>query len=214
MGSSCHNQPVLDPCAYSPNSRQARHSARAFAQMFAPGSVLVDVGFGQGYFLEAAREAGHSALGIDRDERLVESANARGLHAVVASVDQLDAVLGNAVDGIMASHIIEHLTPDAVTQLFIDMANIVRPDGVVVLVTPNMGDWRVASEWFWTDPTHIRPYPSGAVRQIVDPDHWTWDADGLEPMVFTRRTPVEWLQRVRFGREYGRPGRWYRLRRR
>lgn len=182
--------------------------------MFPARSTLIDVGFGQGHFLEIAGQLGHHAIGIDRDERLVADAVARGLDAFAADVRDLAGVLGRQVDGIMAAQLIEHLSPDALEQLLIDMAGVVRPGGIAILTTPNLGDWRVASEWFWTDPTHIRPYPRGAVQQLVDPVLWDWDDDGFEPMVVTRSTPVEWLQRIRFGWEYGKPGRWYRLRRR
>lgn len=205
---------MQDPCAFSPHTRQARRTATTYAAMFPTGSTVVDVGFGQGHFLEVAAEHGHRAIGIDRDAQLVADAKARGLDAITADVRDIADTLGQPVDGIMASHLIEHLPADDLTAVLTDMAGVLRPGGIAVLTTPNLGDWRVASEWFWLDPTHVRPYPPGAVRQLLDPDLWDWDADGFEPMVVTRHTPVEWLQRVRFGGQYGKPGRWYRLRRR
>jgi 2-polyprenyl-3-methyl-5-hydroxy-6-metoxy-1,4-benzoquinol methylase len=130
-----------------------------------------------------------------------------------ADVRDLPSVFGEPVDGVMASHIIEHLSPDEVTTLLTELAAVVRPGGVAVLATPNLRDWRVVSEWFWQDPTHVRPYPAGAVKQLLRPNEWRWEADGYEPVVVTRRTPLEFANRVRFGASYGRPGRWYRLRR-
>ena len=76
-----------------------------------------------------------------------------------------------------------------------------------------MRDWRVVSEWFWLDPTHIRPYPPGALKQLIDPASWAWDAEGYEPVNLALSRPRLLLQRLRFGNDYGRPGRWYRLRR-
>jgi O-antigen chain-terminating methyltransferase len=180
--------------------------------MFKAGGTVADVGFGQGFFLEAARAAGLRPIGVDRDERLVAEARARGFDARVADARDLGGVIG-AVDGVMAAHLIEHLSPQEVANLLAAIAELVPSGGVVVLVTPNLSDWRVSSEWFWSDPTHVRPYPAGAVRQLIDPADWAWDGDGYEPMVITRHTPLEILNRLRFGSGYGRPGRWYRLRR-
>jgi hypothetical protein len=81
----------------------------------------------------------------------------------------------------------------------------------MIIATPNIADWRVLSQWFWMDPTHVRPYPPNAIRTMLKIDEWTWDTSGHEPIRFTRHTPGHWLNRVRYGREYGCPGMWYRL---
>lgn len=203
---------MQDPCAFSPHPRQARRAAEFFARMFEKGDTIADIGFGQGHFLEAARARGLRPIGVDRDERLVADAKERGYDAIVADARQLREVIG-AVDGAVASHLIEHLPPDDVARFLSDLADVVRPKGALVLATPNLGDWRVASEWFWNDPTHVRPYPPGSIMQLLDPAEWRWDGDGQEPMVVTRHTPIEVLNRFRFGRGYGHPGLWYRLRR-
>jgi len=204
---------VRDPCAFSPNARHARRVARFYAAMYDPGSSVLDVGFGQGYFLEEATNMGLRAIGIDRDPTLVQAAQSRGLDAIQADAREIGCAISQKVDGVMAAHLIEHLPPDAVEHLLRDLAGVVRPGGIAVLVTPNPRDWRVISEWFWNDPTHIRPYTPGAVSQLVSPEEWIWDADGLVPVSVTRDTPRAFVGRLRHGREYGRPSRWYRLRR-
>jgi O-antigen chain-terminating methyltransferase len=171
------------------------------------------VGFGQGYFLEAAVEAGLRPIGLDRHEPLVLNARARGFEAICGDVRDLPQLLDVPLDGVMASHIIEHLPPNEVAQLLTDLAAWVRPGGIAVLCTPNMRDWRVASEWFWLDPTHVRPYPPGAVQQLINDREWRWDGNGRESMTFTRHSPMHMLNRIRFGSDYGWPGLWYRLRR-
>jgi 2-polyprenyl-3-methyl-5-hydroxy-6-metoxy-1,4-benzoquinol methylase len=203
----------MDPCAFSPNERQGRFAARFFAHMFTVGETVLDIGFGQGYFLEACREAGVRSIGIDRDKQLVLQAQRRGLDAHAVDVRTLGGVVPARVDGVLASHLVEHLTPPDLSEVLSALAERVRPGGLLVLVTPNFADWQVTSEWFWLDPTHVRPYPPGAIRQLIRPEEWQWDTDGYEPMLPTMRTPLLWANRLRFGRDYGRPGRWYRLRR-
>src|SRR5438874_4490328 len=77
---------MSDPCAFSPSERQARRSAAYYARMFPAGCTVLDIGFGQGFFLDAARRAGFRAIGVDRDPALVESALSRGLDATVGDV--------------------------------------------------------------------------------------------------------------------------------
>lgn len=204
---------MSNPCAFSPDERQARHAAGFFARMFATCESVLDIGFGQGYFLEACKAVGVRGVGIDRDADLVRDAQRRGFEAYAVDARDLRSVLHQPVDGAMASHLAEHLTPAELRAVLSDIAQVVRPGGCLILATPNFADWRVASEWFWLDPTHIRPYPAGAVQQLLDSNEWRWVADGYEPMVMTRQTPVMWANRFRFGREYGRPGRWYHLER-
>jgi hypothetical protein len=113
----------------------------------------------------------------------------------------------------MASHLIEHLSPVDLSQLLSDVGASTRIGAKLVLVTPNLRNWRVVTEWFWMDPTHVRPYPPGAVQQLIDPSTWAWETHGREPVLLTRHAPAEWFNKLRFGRDYGRPGIWYRLRR-
>lgn len=181
--------------------------------MFTPGTVVVELGFGQGYFLEAARAVGIRAIGVDRDSDLVAEGLRGGFDVREGDVRDLQTLIPETVDGMFAAHVIEHLQPGDVGSLLSAAARAVRPGGLLLLATPNMQDWRVASEWFWLDPTHVRPYPSGAVKQLLDPSQWHWESDGYEPIVFTRETAVVLLQKLRFGLDYGRSGRWYRLRR-
>jgi 2-polyprenyl-3-methyl-5-hydroxy-6-metoxy-1,4-benzoquinol methylase len=204
---------MANPCAFSPRPRDARRLAGFYAQMFSRGPVL-DLGFGQGYFLEAARERGLRLIGIERDQSLVEQARARGYDARCADVRQLGDVVSERVDGALATHLIEHLHPDAVASLLATLAERMQPGSPLVLATPNFADWRVASQWFWYDPTHVRPYAAPTVSQLASAQDWLFDAEGWEPTFFSRESFYVWLKRIRYGRDYGRPGRWFRLIRR
>lgn len=205
---------LADPCSFSPNPAHAERLARYYAQMFSRGGTVADIGSGQGFFLEAARAAGLRPIGLDRDASLVEAARRRGYEAIEGDVLAIaEHIPSGSLDGVMASHIIEHLTPSHVRQFFAMLADAVRPGGDVIVATPNMRDLRVATYWFWLDVTHVRPYPAAALGALIDPLSWEWVAHGYEPAQLTRRTPGVLLNRLRFGREYGRAGCWYHIRR-
>jgi len=204
---------MTNPCAFSSAPRSQRAEARFLVEKFAPDATIIDVGFGQGYFLDAAREAGRTGIGVDRDAGLVQAALNRGLAAHCADVRDLPALLPERADGFVAQHLVEHLTPSEARSLLADLARLVRPGGTGLLVTPNYRDWRVASEWFWHDPTHVRPYTAGTVRELLSADEWRLVDEGLMPETVDRHTPTVWLGRLRHGRHYGRSGRWMQLHR-
>lgn len=202
-----------DPCYFSPSPRHARALARFYAERFKPGQRVLDIGFGQGHFLDAARDHGIEGIGLDRDPALATGARERGHEIFCGQVQELPGLLNKPLDGALACHLIEHLQPDEVKALCADVADLVKRDGNFVLATPNFRDLRVATEWFWLDPSHVRPYPEGALRQLIDHGQWRLADSGYEPTILSRDTPRILLNRLRFGREYGRAGRWYELRR-
>ena len=208
-----HAEPLRDPCAFSPGLRSALKEARFLAGLFPSPGRVVDLGFGQGHFLDAAAERGLTAIGIDLDQALVLGAISRGYEAHCMDVREFDVAIAGMLDGFLAQHLIEHLTPTETGRLLSTLAQKVRPGGAGVLVTPNFRDWRVASEWFWHDASHLRPYTEGTIRGILDPREWSLVQAGLMPETIDRHTPGVWLHRLRFGRHYGRSGRWFLLRR-
>lgn len=206
--------PEFGPCTFSPSARQAVRSARFLARMFATGETVLDVGFGQGYFLEQARANGLKPLGLDRDAALADSARARGFQVFAGEVNDLADLCDMPLDGIVAQHLVEHLTPEGVAGFFESAAVRVRPGGLALVVTPNFRDWRVASELFWLDPTHVRPYNGGSLSALADPAKWALEDEGVEPMVITRRWATDQLKRIIYGADYGKSGKWFRFRRR
>jgi O-antigen chain-terminating methyltransferase len=200
------------PCAFSPTLRHGRSLATFYARRFQSGQRVLDIGFGQGHFLEAACKRGIEAVGVDRDSALVAAAQARGHRALDIEVDEIRR-LRETFDGALAAHLIEHLGPSQVKDLLADVASLLVPGASFVIATPNFRDIRVATDWFWLDPTHVRPYPQSAVEQLMDAGTWRLDSSGFEPTFIGRDTPRRILNRIRFGRDYGRPGRWYQLRR-
>jgi len=62
-----------------------RAAREPYLEYFAEQGPLLDVGCGRGEFLEAARDRGFDALGIDLDQAAVEAARSAGLRAEVAN---------------------------------------------------------------------------------------------------------------------------------
>ncbi len=139
-----------------------RDSVRAarepYLEYFAERAPLLDVGCGRGEFLEAARERGFDALGIDLDPSAVEAARSAGLRAEVADALQFLPAHREEFQGIFCAHMVEHLDPNGLTALINVAAAALQPTGVLCLVSPNPGSLPTITHEFWRDPSHVRPY--------------------------------------------------------
>lgn len=143
---------------------------------------ILDVGCGPGWLAKALTDAGHSVVGIDRNE--AEGASARMSRFVAADVAQgLPDDVGGDFDLVLAGDIIEHLVePDTLLR---DMAARVRPHGSVIISVPNIGHWyprlRIAFGRFdydqrgVLDSTHLRFFTRRRFLRIAE-------EAGLEPI--------------------------------
>ena len=108
---------------------------RDIVTQFAEGGRLLDVGCGNGYFLEAARRAGFEVAGLDLSEWATRYV--REVFGVnVATCDALDADFPpGCFDVVTLWHNLEHARdPVAVLRR---VAEWLAPDGTVILRVPN-----------------------------------------------------------------------------
>lgn len=121
---------------------------------------VLDVGCGRGVFLQMLQQAGIHPVGVDLFAGSVEYCRGLGF----TDVHQDDALTflqqhPGAFDGVVCSHIIEHVPyPDAI-EIVRAAYSALTPGGHFAIVTPNPRDLYVIGELFWLDPTHVRPYP-------------------------------------------------------
>ena len=123
-----------------------------------PGGRLLDVGCGSGEFLAHMRELGWQVAGTEPDPAAAKVArDAFGL-----PVWQGDLIGGphppDSFDAITMSHVIEHAA-DPVA-LLAKCRELLRPDGELVVVTPNiqsLGRRLLNEGWFlgWSPPWHL-----------------------------------------------------------
>jgi O-antigen chain-terminating methyltransferase len=125
-------------------------------------SYILDIGCGRGEFLELLADAGLHAKGIDINRAAVSEAKSKGLSVKHADLfAELERIKPNTLAGLSAFHVIEHLPFDQIYR-FLELAfTRLKPDGILMLETPNALNLRVAASEFYRDPTHIKPvHPS------------------------------------------------------
>jgi 2-polyprenyl-3-methyl-5-hydroxy-6-metoxy-1,4-benzoquinol methylase len=133
--------------------------------------TVLDIGCGRGLFLELLRNAGINAVGVDSNAAAVEQCRARGFGRAETS-DAKDFLRncvrrGERFDGVFCSHIIEHMDGRDGVELVSLAAQVLNPGGRFVVVTPNTRNLEVATENFWMDPTHVRPYPRRLLEALL-----------------------------------------------
>ncbi len=96
---------------------------------------LLDVGCGNGDFLQRAQSLGWKVEGFDFDPQAVAAAQAAGLKVRVGSI-QLYANAREEFDVVTCNHVIEHVHDPR--QLLSDIHRILKPGGRLWIETPNI----------------------------------------------------------------------------
>lgn len=145
--------------------RDAKWEYEAAARHVKLGSRWLDVGCGNGGFLEIAGLRGGEAHGIDFNEKAIQCASDRGLRASSRTLqDLIDA--GELFDGVTAFQVLEHvLQPLAVLKR---MAALVRPGGLLIIAVPDSSGWLAHSgELLDTPPHHVTRWNPAALQYLT-----------------------------------------------
>ncbi len=130
------------------------------------GGKLLEIGFGDGSFLEAMAARGWDAHGIDTAGAAVAAAGERP-SIVVERGDILDkAYEGESFDLVVMRHVLEHVRdPQATLE---EVWRTLKPGGEVCIIVPNIEsiEAKIGKEqWFHLDPGyHLSHFSPGILR--------------------------------------------------
>jgi 2-polyprenyl-3-methyl-5-hydroxy-6-metoxy-1,4-benzoquinol methylase len=101
----------------------------------APRGRLLDVGCGDGAFLQRMQQSGWDVQGLDFDAKAVQNAKTQyGLDVFCGGIKQIPFKEAS-FDAITLSHVIEHV-PNPL-EMFADCKRLLRNKGLLVITTPN-----------------------------------------------------------------------------
>ena len=163
----------------------SRRSNSDYSIPFVADGCLLDVGCGNGRFLDGMKKLGWRVKGVEFNEHAVSVCRLSDLD--VHHGDLLSAKFQeDSFDVINVSHVIEHV-PDPVP-LFAELAKILKPGGILIIKTPNsraLGRAWFSNNWFPNEvPRHIYLFSEKNLRAIGD-------ACGLELEQIRTRTSVK-----------------------
>lgn len=149
-----------------PKENDIRENRKSYLKYFLGSNLVLDVGCGNGSFLELLNEKGINATGIDLDQECVDSCKENKLNVQRDNALAFLEGKNELYNGIFCSHLIEHLSSDDAVKLVQLMYRSLRKNGVIVFVTPNCENIEVMTRIFWNDLTHKRPYSRCALENI------------------------------------------------
>jgi SAM-dependent methyltransferase len=185
------------------------HRSLIGAERFVKPGRILDVGFGPGFLLRAARERGWTPVGVDPSRFSVERARRQGFEAHQGLLDDLHLPEAS-FDAVSLMQVVEHILDPR--DLLAECRRVLRPGGALLVATPNPASLlaSIKREGFnyWIPPVHCVWYaPDALHRLLVDA--------GLEPVrlgTWSARAPqlhdgVDMLAATRLGRRVPRRAR-------
>jgi SAM-dependent methyltransferase len=140
-----------------PEEQKAYHSV--YLPFFEGCQTVVDLGCGEGHFVELLAEHGIHAIGVDSDRECCRAAQERGINVVHQdALEYLAGLEAESIDGVFAAHLVEHLAHEAVIELLRRAHRALKPGGVIVLTTPNVRGLFSHLEMFYLHFGHVTFY--------------------------------------------------------
>lgn len=119
---------------------------------------LIDIGCGDGRFLEEARKRwpGKTLLGIDSSDAAVTLARRMIPDVLVESRDILRSPLDGSFDIATLLDVIEHVPPDSLPSFLHSVSRAIRPGGYLVLTVPHRNEKLIDKHYQHFDADRLR----------------------------------------------------------
>jgi 2-polyprenyl-3-methyl-5-hydroxy-6-metoxy-1,4-benzoquinol methylase len=142
---------------------------RAYVEYFQGQNDILDIGCGRGEFLELLREAGIKVKGVDLDLDMVLYCREKGLNVIQEDgFAYLDSLPDEALGGVFAAQVIEHLESKQIIELVKLCQRKLRPGGILILETLNPKCLMIFAESFYMDFSHIKPIHPEAMKFLLE----------------------------------------------
>lgn len=120
--------------------------------------ICIDLGCGRGEWLKKVQDVGFKAVGVDINEEMVLVCREQKLEAYKDdAIHFLQRYDDNSVAMVSAFQVIEHISKADVLELLQEVHRVLKPNGKIILETPNICNLEVGASAFHLDPTHKNP---------------------------------------------------------
>ena len=137
--------------------------------LFPSAPTVIDLGCGDGAFLETLADHGGEGVGVDINEEALKPPRARGLKVECADLlEYLGRQPPASVDAVTAFHVIEHLSLDYLARTLTEAYRVLRPGGLLVMETPKVASLYTLTQYYFVDPTHQPPRHHKFYKHVID----------------------------------------------
>ena len=134
---------------------------------FQPGEKVLDIGCGNGVWMEMLNQIGVQTEGLDLDKEKVVQGRAKGLNIYEKRAEDFLDKKSSSYEGIFIGNIIECVPPKELLNLLIRCIKVMKPNGKMIILASNIAHSTVLED-FWLDVRHIRPYPKKLMIGILE----------------------------------------------
>ncbi|MEI6327324.1 MAG: class I SAM-dependent methyltransferase [Candidatus Roizmanbacteria bacterium] len=139
-----------------------------FFQKFIPStSTVLEVACGYGEFINQVHAHRKIAIDLNPDSK---SKVSRDVEFHESSSTDMGAIPSSSVDIIFMSNFLEHITKEAVIQTVRECRRVLKKDGKLLILGPNM---RYVANDFWIFWDHIHPTDDRAICEMLEIENWT-----------------------------------------
>jgi len=141
----------------------------AEAQRDTTGGEILDLGSGNGEWLELLKAEGYSVTGVDSNRILIDRCEQIGLAVIHGDlIEHLRTLPDSTLSAVTGFHILEHLHFYSVISLIDETRRVLKPGGRAIFETPNPENLTVGACSFYQDPTHHNPLVPGTLRFLFE----------------------------------------------
>lgn len=130
------------------------------------GARILEIGFGQGLFLDWAKANGHTVTGIEINQDMVDASKKRGHDVHQGDIAKVFIGRSSCFDVIVLFDVLEHITLPGIFELFIEFERLLTGRGKVIARFPNGGS-PFGRLYQYEDATHKTVLTSGLIEQIA-----------------------------------------------
>ncbi len=132
--------------------------------------VMIDLGCGEGEFIEVLNQNNYPAYGIDSNPFVISKV--KEVNPLIrieesGAMEYLYRLPDNSVDFISSFHMVEHLETEELLELLKEIYRVLKKGGCLILETPNPLNFLISSYYFYLDPTHKKPIPWELLKLMV-----------------------------------------------
>lgn len=128
---------------------------------------ILEVGCAAGYFLDIAKQAGYDVYGIEPSPIGTRAQNEYGEHIYLSTFEETE-FQNNFFDLVVFFDLLEHI--DNPIMFFDKVVSYLKPGGVIVLTTPNIGSiFRklLGKYWFHFKIDHLNYFSKKTIRKLA-----------------------------------------------